>query len=47
MTFDLIGDLKKEQQRLEKNKAGGAGGDYLKNFVKMPDGAGWVDVFIF
>jgi len=38
-------ELKGEQDRLRRSKEGG-NSDYLKNFIRMPDGAGYVDVRI-
>jgi len=43
LDLDQLNDLQSEGDRLQKKDNPG-NQDYLKNFVKMPDGVGWVDV---
>ena len=40
-----VSELMSEGERIQKSKEGG-NSDYLKNFVRMPEKTGWVDIFV-
>ena len=44
LNFDELNELESEVQRHQKTPGEGGNVDFLKKFLKMPDGVGWVDV---